>query len=503
MTRIVSFVILVAVIVVFGVVFYRVMASFLLPLFLAALLVVIFKPLHVRIVQWCRGWDRVAALLTTMAVVLIVLVPLGWISTMSVLQGISLVQQLEVEEVKLRATRFRQRFQLEMPFGDRLIEIDSQLQRLLEDAVAGPPSGELASNQRLEQVDKLLRELTQLRADLSLAAQGNTPKKDQQVPPPVASKALESLPIMQASLETITRDKLYAGDADYLSELQESHAAWQRLREQLLGGPVWTWLREKANPSDEELRQMQIWAVENSQGWLLTATGATAATLVKFLIGLAIVVLAFYYFLVDGPAMIQTLMRLSPLEDEYERQLISEFSKTSRAVVLAMILSAIAQGLLAGVAYWLAGVGSVLLLTMLTMVLAMVPFIGAGAVWFPVCLYLYFVEERTAASVLLLIYGLGIISLADNVVKPMVLHGQSSMHPLLALLSILGGVQAMGPIGIVVGPLAVAFLYSLLDLLQKELARMRSEQASLGGLNEVTDNARAGPPPDDHPENES
>jgi hypothetical protein len=91
-------------------------------------------------------------------------------------------------------------------------------------------------------------------------------------------------------------------------------------------------------------------------------------------------------------------------------------------------------------------------------------------VWVPVSLYLYLLQGNTTAAVGLAIYGFFIISSADNVVKPLVLHGQSNLHPLLALLSVLGGIQALGPIGLVVGPMAVVFLQTLLKILQRELS---------------------------------
>jgi hypothetical protein len=62
-----------------------------------------------------------------------------------------------------------------------------------------------------------------------------------------------------------------------------------------------------------------------------------------------------------------------------------------------------------------------------------------------------------------------VVSGLDNVIKPYVLHGQSNLHPLLALLSILGGVQVLGPIGILVGPMLVSFLQALLSILQREV----------------------------------
>jgi predicted PurR-regulated permease PerM len=209
---------------------------------------------------------------------------------------------------------------------------------------------------------------------------------------------------------------------------------------------------------------------------MLSIGGATTAFAGKLILGVVITVVAVYFFLLDGPQMIGTFMQLSPLDDRYETELLGEFDRISRAVVLATLLSAAAQGLLAGLGYWVAGMQSLFLLMLLTTVMALVPFVGAASVWISASLWLYFYEERTVAAVALAIYGAAIVSMADNVIKPLVLHGQSRLHPLLALLSVLGGVQALGPIGILVGPMVVVFLQTLLNILHREMVNMEQNK---------------------------
>jgi predicted PurR-regulated permease PerM len=87
----------------------------------------------------------------------------------------------------------------------------------------------------------------------------------------------------------------------------------------------------------------------------------------------------------------------------------------------------------------------------------------------PASLYLLFFVKSTWGAIGLALWGACVVSTIDNVIKPIVLHGQSKLHPLLALLSVLGGVAALGPIGIFVGPIAVAFLQAALTMLQTEL----------------------------------
>jgi hypothetical protein len=203
--------------------------------------------------------------------------------------------------------------------------------------------------------------------------------------------------------------------------------------------------------------------------------------LVRLIIGLIILVLALYYFLVDGPSMIHTMMRLSPLDNEYEQELLNKFANVSRAVVLAVLAAAIVQGLLAGIGFYFAlNPGApIILLTTMTMVLAVVPFVGAAGLWIPTCLWIFFYQEQMVEGVVqqgdpvkaigLAIYCGCVVSTIDNVIKPLVLHGQSNIHPLLALMSVLGGIKALGPAGILIGPMVVAFIHALLIMVNKEL----------------------------------
>lgn len=90
----------------------------------------------------------------------------------------------------------------------------------------------------------------------------------------------------------------------------------------------------------------------------------------------------------------------------------------------------------------------------------------------PVCLWLFFIHDRPVAAILLTMYCLAVVSTIDNLIRPYILQGQSNLHPLLALLSVIGGAQALGPIGIFVGPMVVVFLQALLNMLRSELGEM-------------------------------
>jgi predicted PurR-regulated permease PerM len=273
-------------------------------------------------------------------------------------------------------------------------------------------------------------------------------------------------------------NKLAPSDTGNLTNLQEStwsvNASWQASRETLLGGRILGVLKEIANPSTEQVRQTLDNALAYLKPKLISFGGGSVAFVIKLLVGLTILLVSLYFFLCDGPAMVRTLMELSPLDNRYEEELLAEFDRTSRAIVLATILSAVAQGLAAGLAYYFLGAPTAFLLTALTIVCALIPFVGTAIVWVPVALFMALYQDKIPNAIGLAIYALVIVGTIDNLIKMLILHGQSQLHPLLALLSVLGGLQALGPIGILIGPLAVTLLQTTLSILRRELADFNS-----------------------------
>lgn len=236
-----------------------------------------------------------------------------------------------------------------------------------------------------------------------------------------------------------------------------------------------------------------------AEDWIGPIAKRAPAVLAKLVIGLLVMTVSLFYFFADGRRMLEAVTRVIPLDRRYQWQLLAEFEEISRAVVSSTLLAALAQAMLAGLGFWVAGFEKVFLLTLLTFFGALVPFVGAAAVWVSASLYLLlFVKEAWTAAGLAL-WGVCVVSTIDNIIKPIVLHGQSKLHPLLALLSVLGGVGALGPIGIFVGPIAVAFLQAALTMLQAELdsfsGEPRPRPGEGGGLDRPVRAADEEPPP--------
>lgn len=542
MARWISMIVLLGVIGFTAVVMFRVMSSFLLPLFLAAVLTVIFRPIHEWMYVKCKQRPALASLLTTLVVLLAVLAPIGTVVVLAVREGLGAVSGDVLDRAQDRVESLRRAAHLDVPFelgtdesnsSLTLRDLDNQL-RALPDPDQWPETGADVDQVTRERLVFLLQGLTKLHQrlrDIELLARGDQKEEDDthemkcvrnlvSLHPESPFGALEeviatlrevseawNVPIPADLPVVIPREIDEVEEADRVAESEAGVAGikaaedvevtdeaeavvairevdelrrrysrlkpkYEAFRIDLLQGPVQAWVIDMVNPDTDALSSLRSNLQRYLRSWLPSVAGQATALAGHIVLGLGIMTLALYYFLKDGPTMLQTVMRLSPLEDRYERELLREFDSMSRAVVLATLLSALAQAILAGIAYYFAGFESLFLLTSLTFLLAMVPFVGAAAVWVPACLWLAFVDERFWAAIVLLGYGGGVISMVDNVVKPYVLHGQSKLHPLLALLSVLGGVQVLGPIGILVGPMIVSFLQALLNILHTELASM-------------------------------
>jgi predicted PurR-regulated permease PerM len=558
MARYISFAILFAILIVIGVLFYRVMIGFFVPVFMAVVLVVVFRPLHRWVLAKVGGRDHVAASITTCLIVLIVLLPTVFVLSLAAVQGAKLIDNFNESSIrvglaKLRANNY---INLESPCALTLQSVQAKVQDIQEQVsstnsytVVTDPKGRLAGdiveirNQiglipgQLGQFagDKLIERIEQAAAQKKEARPPNTldkeirkaidsdvaklagwadrfeaalddadaladlaGEKEELTAGPVSADGLSGEQLQwlretRASLIELafktqlsvakmnrTLNDLGYSDEGNLAKLEESAwqlvRNWQDVHETILGGRVLGFLKDLANPSSEQVRELIKNAVSSLQPKLISFGGDSAAFLVKLIIGLTILILSLYFFLCDGPSMVQALMNLSPLDDRYEMELLSDFDRTARAIVLATILSAIVQGLTAGIGYYFAGMPSLVMLTALTTVFALIPFFGTGLVWGPVSLYLAIYEERFLAAGLLAAWGFLVVGTVDNLIKVLILHGQSQLHPLLALLSVLGGLQALGPIGIVVGPLVVTLLQTTLTIISHELKEIHADE---------------------------
>lgn len=164
-----------------------------------------------------------------------------------------------------------------------------------------------------------------------------------------------------------------------------------------------------------------------------------------------ITLLAFFFFLRQGPGWIDAIKKALPLAPEHSGRLFTIAAQAVNAVFRGVILTAAAQAVLAGFGFWVAGAKVPILLACLTFLGSLIPFVGAIAVWLPTAVIL-FVTGHTVAAIGLAVYGMLVVSLADNVIKPIVIGREMKLPTLWLFLAIIGALKLFGFLGVVVGP---------------------------------------------------
>lgn len=206
--------------------------------------------------------------------------------------------------------------------------------------------------------------------------------------------------------------------------------------------------------------------------------GAILQNALAILVHLFIVLVLFFYTLVDGHRLRTFLVDLSPLPDDEDELLIQTFQKVSRGVVVGNGLGSVIQGVLGGLAMWVAGLPSPILWGGVMAFFAFLPLVGIAVVVLPASAILYFQgQPGVALAFFLFCSAQGFI--IENVVKTRLMGSAMRMHDVLVFLSILGGIASFGLIGLIYGPLIAMLFSTLSELYQRRYKRKLAAQ--LGG----------------------
>ena len=177
--------------------------------------------------------------------------------------------------------------------------------------------------------------------------------------------------------------------------------------------------------------------------------------------------LILFFLFKDGRQWLSVLYDLIPMDESHKSKILARLDQTIRAVVKGMLVTAIVQGILAGAAYLALDVPFPIGLTALTVVLAPIPFGGTGLVWGPVALYLFWMG-LTGKALIMLAWGIGVVSMVDQFLRPWLIGQDVQIPVLLLVLSVLGGLALYGILGIFIGPIMVSLLMTAVQIYQEE-----------------------------------
>ena len=180
-----------------------------------------------------------------------------------------------------------------------------------------------------------------------------------------------------------------------------------------------------------------------------------------------LMLLIMFYFLKDGASWKHSVVVLSPLADRDDEKIINRLAQSVNAVIKGSLFIAVIQGLLMGFGLFLFGVPNAALWGVVASVCSLVPTIGTSLVSVPAIIFLL-ITDQTPQAIGLLIWAIVVVGLVDNFLTPFIVGNRINIPPLLILFSVLGGISLLGPVGILVGPLAVSLLYTLISIYRNE-----------------------------------
>lgn len=272
---------------------------------------------------------------------------------------------------------------------------------------------------------------------------------------------------------------------------KEAYATYTSLSQQNLGTNFLKivckeeiWLSCKATkllvgflPENDLDYYLQV-TIEKITGFIIDNAAKFLVSIPSIFLNFFVIIFVVYYLLKDGQSIAIRIKNIIPLKESHKQHVLDRFNEITSAVFYGNISVAFLQGILAGLGFLVLGISSPILWGFVTALFALIPYFGTAIVWLPMALNLIFVgylqydSSSTVRGIVLIAYGLFVVSSIDNFLKPKLISTKAKVHPILVLLGVLGGLNLFGFIGLILGPVMLALLMTFVDIYEDEKAEL-------------------------------
>jgi len=194
----------------------------------------------------------------------------------------------------------------------------------------------------------------------------------------------------------------------------------------------------------------------------LSALANLLLDLPSLLLNLSVIIFVFFFTLRDGDKLRNYVSELSPFKKEKEKVLTKKFKDITFSIIFGHIIVGIIQGIATGIGLFIAGVPRALLLTIFAILASIIPILGPWLVWVPAAVYL-FTSGQMIAGIFFTLWGLLVVSTIDNFLRPYIVAKRTKSSSVIVLVGMIGGLFVFGVLGLILGPLILAYLILFLD----------------------------------------
>jgi len=218
-----------------------------------------------------------------------------------------------------------------------------------------------------------------------------------------------------------------------------------------------SWLRNRLPASlqsfdiESALRQ----GIENLGSFMAARVGGLLKNFAAFFVALFLLIFTLFFMFRDGTDVVRVLRHLLPFDDDIQREMLKESRELILASVAVALVIAVIQGFLGGVAFAIAGIPTAIFWGVVIAFFSLVPVVGSALVWFPGAVWLAATGHWGKAIMIFAICG-GVSTVADNLVRPLLLSNRTRLNDLLLFIGVVGGLEVFGLLGLVAGPTILA-----------------------------------------------
>ena len=229
------------------------------------------------------------------------------------------------------------------------------------------------------------------------------------------------------------------------------------------------WLELHAGIDAARVQALAVEGVQTAVHFLLSHSRDLVFGALGLVGNVTLVLFILFFFFRDGDAIANRALGLIPLEPRRKARLLQHMQAVTRAVVVGTVLTALVQGALLGVGFWITGLPSPLVFGVLSAVASFIPLVGTALIWVPASLYLL-AQGVAWKTIFLVVWSAIVVGSADNVLKPLLVSGKAQIGTLTVFIGVLGGLAAFGFIGLFLGPVILALVQTLIEFAEENEA---------------------------------